>query len=170
LYILKQSEDNGFDYQITNIDGENKIFAIYNCNVNAFNALRTSHLFNTPNMSRSAYVVKDEMPYGKEAAVSLHRFMQPNISLTIGRNRRQFIKLDKNNIVIDTASFDSYSRQCIGYNEALAKTFRDNCIGYTEEQVKKETARCLGCGASVVESNKCIGCGILDKVKEYAYM
>ncbi len=38
-------------HQITNIDGENKIFAICNCNVNVCNALRTSQLFNTPNMS-----------------------------------------------------------------------------------------------------------------------
>ena len=30
----------------------------------------------------------------------------------------------------------------------------------TEEQVKKETSRCLSCGASVVDPNKCIGCGI----------
>ena len=54
--ILKRAEDNGFVHQITNIDGEGKIFAICNCNVNICNALRTSQLFNTPNMSRSAYV------------------------------------------------------------------------------------------------------------------
>ena len=47
--ILRQAEDNGFVHQITNIDGENKIFAICNCNVNICNALRTSQLFNTPN-------------------------------------------------------------------------------------------------------------------------
>ena len=33
-------------------------------------------------------------------------------------------------------------------------------MAFTEEQVKAETARCLGCGASVVDPNKCIGCGI----------
>ena len=54
--ILKVAEENGFVHQITNIDGENKIFAICNCNVNVCYALRTSQLFNTPNMSRSAYV------------------------------------------------------------------------------------------------------------------
>ena len=52
--ILEQAEENGFVHQITNIDGENKIFAICNCNVNVCYALRTSQLFNTPNMSRSA--------------------------------------------------------------------------------------------------------------------
>lgn len=60
LEILRRAEDNGFVHQITNIDGENKIFAICNCNVNICNALRTSQLFNTPNMSRSAYVAKVE--------------------------------------------------------------------------------------------------------------
>jgi hypothetical protein len=58
LEILKAAEDNGFVHQITNIDGANKIFAICNCNVNVCYALRTSQLFNTPNMSRSAYVAK----------------------------------------------------------------------------------------------------------------
>ena len=58
MQILQKAEDNGFVHQITNIDGENKIFAICNCNVNVCNALRTSQLFNTPNMSRSAYVAK----------------------------------------------------------------------------------------------------------------
>ena len=56
MEILKRAEDNGFVHQITNIDGEGKIFAICNCNVNICNALRTSQLFNTPNMSSSAYV------------------------------------------------------------------------------------------------------------------
>ncbi len=55
MEILQRAEDNGFVHQITNIDGENKIFAICNCAVGVCNALRTSQLFNTPNMSRSAY-------------------------------------------------------------------------------------------------------------------
>lgn len=58
LEILKKAEENGFVHQITNIDGENKIFAICNCNVKICNALRTSMLFNTPNLSRSAYTAK----------------------------------------------------------------------------------------------------------------
>ena len=56
LEIFEKGEKNGFVHQITNIDGEDKIFAICNCNVNVCYALRTSQLFNTPNMSRSAYV------------------------------------------------------------------------------------------------------------------
>ena len=44
MKILRNAEANGFVHQITNIDGENKIFAICNCNVNICNALRTSQL------------------------------------------------------------------------------------------------------------------------------
>ncbi|MGB4985719.1 MAG: 4Fe-4S binding protein, partial [Erysipelotrichaceae bacterium] len=56
--ILRIAEENGFVHQITNIDGPGKIFAICNCNVKICNALRLSQLFNTPNMSRSAYVAQ----------------------------------------------------------------------------------------------------------------
>ena len=60
LELLERAEKMGYVHQITNIDGENKIFAICNCNVNVCYALRTSQLFNTPNLSRSAYVAKVE--------------------------------------------------------------------------------------------------------------
>lgn len=60
MEILRRAEDNGFVHQVTNIDGEGKIFAICNCNVKVCNALRTSQLFNTPNLSRSAYVAHVE--------------------------------------------------------------------------------------------------------------
>lgn len=33
-------------------------------------------------------------------------------------------------------------------------------MAFTAEQVRAETARCLGCGASIVDPNKCIGCGV----------
>ncbi len=72
MAILKRAEDNGFVHQITNIDGENKIFGICNCNVNICNALRTSQLFNTPNMSRSAYVAHVE----KEKCVACGRCVE----------------------------------------------------------------------------------------------
>ena len=48
LEILKQAEDNGFVHQITNIDGENKIFAICNCNVNICNVPCLSRLNSQP--------------------------------------------------------------------------------------------------------------------------
>ena len=63
LEIFELAEKNGFVHQITNIDGENKIFDICNCDVKICNALRTALLFNTPNLQRSAYsahVTKDK--------------------------------------------------------------------------------------------------------------
>ncbi len=47
------------------------------------------------------------------------------------------------------------------------RSFRDTHGTFTEEQVKTETARCLGCGASVVDPNKCIGCGICTTKCEF---
>ena len=55
MEILQRAEDNGYVHQITNIDGEDKIFAICNCALGSCFALRTRQLFNTPNMSASAY-------------------------------------------------------------------------------------------------------------------
>ena len=102
----------------------------------------------------------DAIAAGREGAVSLHRYVHENCTLTIGRNRRDFIELDKENIKVET--YDSSSRQIppkVDIKEQ-AKTFRDLSQSLSEEQVKKETSRCLSCGASVVDPNKCIGCGI----------
>ena len=101
----------------------------------------------------------DAIAAGKQGAVSLHRWVQ-DATLTIGRDKREFIELDKNNLLLEEASYDNTPRQRIGYNETLRKTFKDGRVAFTEEQVKAETARCLGCGASIVDPNKCIGCGI----------
>ena len=101
----------------------------------------------------------DAIAAGKQGAVSLHRWVQ-DATLTIGRDKREFIELDKNNLLLEEASYDNTPRQRIGYNETLRKTFKDGRVAFTEEQVKAETARCLGCGASVVDPNKRIGCGI----------
>ena len=98
----------------------------------------------------------DAIAAGKEAAESLHRFVQHG-HMTIGRNRRDFIELDKENIVVE--SYDNSSRQLEGCAEREDK-FREYHLVLTEEQVRKETARCLSCGASVVDENRCIGCGV----------
>ena len=102
----------------------------------------------------------DAIAAGREGAISLHRYVHENCTLTIGRNRRDFIELDKENIKVD--EYDTSSRQIPMKADvkAQAKTFRDLSSSLTEEQVKKETSRCLSCGASVVDPNKCIGCGV----------
>lgn len=109
----------------------------------------------------------DAIAAGKEGAISIHRFVQPHSSLTIGRNRRQFIELDKNNIQVE--EYDNSSRQIPGMRKDVDahKSFRDAKKTFTEEQVRKETARCLGCGASVVDENKCIGCGVCTTKCEF---
>ncbi len=101
----------------------------------------------------------DAIAAGHQGAISLHRYVQPHCSLTHGRNRNYFVELNKDDIRVNEETFDNTPRQRIGYNEALRRTFKDERIPFTEEQVRKETARCLGCGASIVDPNKCIGCG-----------
>ena len=102
----------------------------------------------------------DAIAAGREGAISLHRYVHENCTLTIGRNRRDFVELDKNNISLE--SYDTSKRQIPAKadEKAQAATFRDLSHSLTEEQVKAETSRCLSCGASVVDPNKCIGCGV----------
>lgn len=102
----------------------------------------------------------DAIAAGREGAISLHRYVHENCTLTIGRNRRDFVELDKNNISVD--SYDTSKRQIPAKadEKVQAATFRDLSHSLTEEQVKAETSRCLSCGASVVDPNKCIGCGV----------
>ena len=109
----------------------------------------------------------DAIAAGREGAISIHRFVQPHSSLTIGRNRREFIALDKDNIKVE--QYDNASRQIPGTRKDVdhKKSFRDAKLPFTEEQVKAETARCLGCGASVVDPNKCIGCGVCTTKCEF---
>ena len=102
----------------------------------------------------------DAIAAGKEAAISLHRFVHPGQTLTAGRDRRVYRSLDKEHVLLETAGFDKDHRQMPGYNAAKAKTFSDARVTFTEEQVKKECARCLGCGATKVDSYLCIGCGL----------
>ena len=53
--IIMRAERKGYVHQITNLDGPNRIVGICNCSPGSCYGLRTSQLFNTPNMSRSAY-------------------------------------------------------------------------------------------------------------------
>lgn len=100
----------------------------------------------------------DAIAAGHWASESLHRYVQ-NGHMTIGRNKWEFIELNKDDILVE--SYDNSSRQSEGFNETLGnKSFKDAHIALTEEQVKIETSRCLGCGATIVDANKCIGCGV----------
>lgn len=92
--------------------------------------------------------VIDAIAAGREAAISMHRYMRPHSSLTLNRNRRDYIELDKSKVVFPIDKLKAPERQCEAYENL------------TEEQVKFETSRCLGCGASIVDENRCIGCGL----------
>ncbi len=109
----------------------------------------------------------DAIAAGKEAAISIHRFVQPNSSLTIGRNLKKFKELDKNDILVE--GYDTVSRQVPGFNPNInrSKSFRDTSACFTEEQVLTEASRCLKCGASVVDTNKCVGCGVCTTKCEF---
>ena len=108
----------------------------------------------------------DAIAAGKQAAISIHRFVQPGCTLTIGRDPAYYKELDKTDILI--SDYDHTGRQNPGMNEAVdSKSFRDRKLCFTEEQVKAETARCLGCGASIVDENQCIGCGICTTKCEF---
>ena len=109
----------------------------------------------------------DAIAAGREAAISLHRYVHPGQSLTLARNRREFIELDKSNLAIAVESFDNSSRQVPGHDAKKAKSFSNDRMAFTEEQVKKEASRCLGCGATVVDENKCIGCGLCTTKCEF---
>ncbi len=108
----------------------------------------------------------DAIAAGKEGCESIHRFVHKGQSLTLGRNLRQFIELDKGNLQIE--SFDNAKRQIPGKKDGDPKsTFHDLRSTLTEEQVKIEAGRCLGCGATVVDQNKCIGCGLCTTKCEF---
>lgn len=111
--------------------------------------------------------VIDAVEQGKCAAESLHRFVHKNASMTIGRNRREFTQLNKQDIVV--TDYDHAKRQEAGMDESVDyhHSFVDAHGTLTEEQVRIETARCLGCGASVVDTNKCIGCGVCTTKCEF---
>ena len=102
----------------------------------------------------------DAIAAGKQAAISIHRFVQPGQSLTIGRSRREYHMLDKSQLDLET--YDRLPRQQIKHTgtSQAAKSFHDLRATFNEEQVKLETQRCLSCGATLVDEALCVGCGL----------
>ncbi|MDD2969623.1 MAG: FAD-dependent oxidoreductase [Lachnospiraceae bacterium] len=101
----------------------------------------------------------DAIAAGKQGAISIHRFVQPGQSLIIGRSRREYHALDKEQI--DFEGYDRVARQSVKHVEQDGNKdkFKDPRLTFTEEQVQKETQRCLSCGATVVNEYMCVGCG-----------
>ena len=98
----------------------------------------------------------DAIAAGKEAAISLSRFVHEGQDLRIGRPVREFRPLDTDNI--DFSGWDRAPRQRVPVR--TDKSGQDARGTFTEEQLRRETARCLGCGATVVDTNMCLGCGV----------
>ena len=108
----------------------------------------------------------DAIAGGREGADSINRFVHPGNSLTIARNKREFIELNKDDITVE--GFDNAPRQIPGKKAGIARdTFEDLRLCLTEEQVKTEAGRCLGCGATTVDTNRCIGCGLCTTKCEF---
>ncbi len=106
-----------------------------------------------------ARFVIDAIATGREAMVSINRFVHPGQSMTIGRDLRQFIEFDRDDVLLE--GFDNAPRQRPGKKPGEARqTFSDLRLPLTEEQVKAEANRCLKCGATTVDFNQCVGCGL----------
>lgn len=100
----------------------------------------------------------DAIAAGKQAAISIHRFVHPGQSLVIGRDRREYKELNKEGVILE--HYDNTPRQLPDtLDKPVSDSFHDARGILTEEQVKLETARCLGCGATVVDEYMCVGCG-----------
>lgn len=102
----------------------------------------------------------DAIAAGKEAAVSIHRFVQNGQSLIFGRDNHAYKMFDKDNLDAGI-DYDGTARQRIDHVDGKVSktTFKDLRGILTEEQIQKETARCLGCGATKVDEYLCVGCG-----------
>jgi NADPH-dependent glutamate synthase beta subunit-like oxidoreductase/ferredoxin len=102
----------------------------------------------------------DAIAAGKEAAISIHRFVQNGQSLVFGRDTHYYRALDKDNLA-EIQGYDGTVRQRTNHIDGKVSktTFKDLRGILTEEQIKKETARCLGCGATKTDEYLCVGCG-----------
>ncbi len=104
----------------------------------------------------------DAVAAGREAAISLHRYAQTGSSLTVSRNQRHYVELNKETIALNPGDYDHAGREipACARVEKVLHNWDDPSKTFTEEQIRTETARCLKCGASIVDANKCIGCGL----------
>ena len=109
----------------------------------------------------------DAIASGREGAVSIHRFVNVGQTLTIHRNTREFKELDKSKVVLPVESVRKPARNEPTIDKSKILTMCDDRVTFTEEQIKSEASRCLSCGRSVVDPNKCIGCGICTTKCEF---
>lgn len=116
-------------------------------------------IFAGGDIQHGARFAIDAIADGREGMVSINRFVHPGQSLTIGRDLRKFIELDRDDVRLE--GYDNAKRQIPGMKRPdKTNTFEELRLPLTEEQVRTEAKRCLGCGTTVVDLNQCIGCGL----------
>ena len=117
-------------------------------------------IFSGGDVASGPKLAIDAIAAGKEAAVSIHRFVQKGQSLVFGRDNHAYTMLDKDNLD-ERIDYDGTERQRISHVDGKVSktTFKDLRGVLTEAQIQKETARCLSCGASKVDAYLCVGCG-----------
>ena len=111
----------------------------------------------------------DAIAAGKEASISIHRYVHPGQTQDLGRDHRDYKPLDVATLGINAVGFDNAPRQKAAGAPAkeAKKSFNDLRGTLTEEQIKKEAARCLGCGCVVLDEDMCLGCGICTTKCEF---
>lgn len=119
-----------------------------------------SDIFSGGDVASGPKLAIDAIAAGKEAAVSIHRFVQKGQSLVFGRDTHSYKMLDKDNLD-DKIDYDGTERQRINHVDGNVSktTFKDLRGILTEEQIQKETSRCLSCGATKADEYLCVGCG-----------
>ena len=115
-------------------------------------------IFAGGDINHGARFAIDAIADGKKGAESMHRFVHEGQSLTIARDLREFIELDKEDITVPLG-YD-HAKRCVPGSRKVEDSFDDTRLPLTEEQVHQEADRCLGCGATTVDINRCIGCGL----------
>ena len=102
----------------------------------------------------------DAIAAGKQGAISISRLLRGR-NLSDGRNAA-FESIDTNETGVRVGQIDKTPRQSVPEvdGSVSVKTFKDLREGLTEEQILREAKRCLHCGQSVVDTDKCIGCGV----------
>ena len=104
--------------------------------------------------------VMDALVAGREAAISIHRFVHPGQNLVFGRDHFDYKGFDMKNTVLPEGKKGSrIAPEEVPVAKAVG-SFKDLRNDLTAEEVKKEASRCLGCGVVTLNENKCVGCGI----------
>ena len=136
------------------------------CNLTPFGAVNVDPLtwqtddpdiFAGGDAATGPKVVIDAIASGKQAAISIDRYVQGN-NLKINREK-EFRAIPHENI--EASSYDRIPRQQMSKAAADTRTKDFSVVHetFTEEQVRKETERCLKCGVTIVDESKCVGCG-----------